>query len=246
MNDQNGNSKCQAPTKSVRWTWIGLGVLLLALFIALRALPVAQRLTEFNRWIAHLGIWGILLFIVGYILATVLFFPASVLTVGAGFVFGVFLGTVTVSIAATTGAALAFLIARYFARDKIKQKVSSSRRFKQIDRAIGEQGPKLVFLLRISPVIPFNLSNYFYGLTAVKFWPYVLSSWIGMLPGTLLYVYLGAAGKAGLNAAAGRSSSRSPWEYVLFGVGLIATVVVTVWVTRIARRELTKSDVNHP
>jgi hypothetical protein len=75
MNDQNGNSKCQAPTKSVRWTWTGLGVLLLALFIALRALPVAQWLTEFNRWIAHLGIWGILLFIVGYILATVLFFP---------------------------------------------------------------------------------------------------------------------------------------------------------------------------
>src|SRR2546430_13188500 len=94
MNDQNGNSKCQAPTKSVRWTWIGLGVLLLALFIAVRALPVAQWLTEFNRWIAHLGIWGILLFIVGYILATALFFLASVLTIGAGFVFGVFLGTV--------------------------------------------------------------------------------------------------------------------------------------------------------
>jgi uncharacterized membrane protein YdjX (TVP38/TMEM64 family) len=127
-----------------------------------------------------------------------------------------------------------------------KQKVSSSRRFKQIDRAVGEQGPKLVFLLRLSPLIPFNLSNYFYGLTAVKFWPYVLSSWIGMLPGTLLYVYLGAAGKAGLNAAAGESSSRSPWEYVLFGVGLIANLVVTVWVTRIARRELAKSEVNRP
>jgi uncharacterized membrane protein YdjX (TVP38/TMEM64 family) len=171
-------------------------------------------------------------------------FPASVLTIGAGFVFGVLLGTVTVSIAATTGAALAFLMARYFARDKIEQKLSSSRRFKQIDRAIGEQGPKLVFLLRLSPLIPFNLSNYFYGLTAVKFWPYVLASWIGMLPGTLLYVYLGAAGKAGLNAAVGQSSGRSPWEYVLFGIGLIATVVVTVWVTRIARRELAKSEVN--
>jgi uncharacterized membrane protein YdjX (TVP38/TMEM64 family) len=120
MNDQNGNSKCQGPTKSVRWTWTGLGVLLLALFIALRALPVAQWLTEFNRWIAQLGIWGILLFILAYVLATVLFFPASVLTIGAGFVFGVVLGTVTVSIAATTGAALAFLIARYCARDKTK------------------------------------------------------------------------------------------------------------------------------
>jgi uncharacterized membrane protein YdjX (TVP38/TMEM64 family) len=246
MNEQNGNSKFQAPTKSVRWTWIGFGGLIIALFIALRVLPFAQWLTEFNRWIAQLGIWGILLFILAYVLATVSFFPASVLTIGAGLVFGVFLGTVAVSIAATTGAALAFLIARYFARDKIEQKVSSSRRLKQMDRAIGEQGPKLVFLLRLSPLIPFNLSNYFYGLTAVKFWPYVLASWIGMLPGTLLYVYLGAAGKAGLNAAIGQSSSRSPWEYVLFGIGLIATVVVTVWVTRIARRELAKSEVNRP
>jgi uncharacterized membrane protein YdjX (TVP38/TMEM64 family) len=246
MNKQNGGSERRAQKKAVPGKSIGLGVLIIALFIALRVLPVAQWLTEFNRWIAHLGIWGTLLFIVVYILATVLFFPASVLTIGAGFVFGVFLGTVIVSIAATTGAALAFLIARYFARDKMEQKVGSDQRFRQIDRAIGEQGPKLVFLLRLSPLIPFNLSNYFYGLTAVKFRPYVLASWIGMLPGTLLYVYLGAAGKAGLNAAAGQSSSRSPWEYVLFGVGLIATVVVTVWVTRIARKELTKIEVNHP
>src|SRR5262249_45839943 len=184
MNEQNGDSKCQAQTKSVRWTSIGLGVLAIALLIAVRVLPVAQWLMEFNRWTAQLGIRGILLFILAYVLATVLFFPASVLTIGAGFVFGVFLGTVTVSIAATIGAAFAFLIARYFARDKIEQKLSSSPRFKQIDRAIGEQGPKLIFLLRLSPLIPFNLSNYFYGLTAVKFWPYVLASWIGMLPGT--------------------------------------------------------------
>ena len=244
MGERNGNSKCRDQTKSVRWKWIGLGVLVIALFIAVRVLPVAQWLTEFTRWMAQLGIWGVLLFILAYVSATVLFFPASVLTIGAGFVFGVFLGTVTVSIAATSGAALAFLIARHFARDMIEQKVSSSLRFTQIDRAIGEQGAKLVFLLRLSPLIPFNLSNYFYGLTAVKFWPYVLASWIGMLPGTLLYVYIGAAGKAGLNAAAGQSSGRSLGEYVLFGVGLIATVVATVWLTRITRRELAKSKVN--
>jgi uncharacterized membrane protein YdjX (TVP38/TMEM64 family) len=215
------------------------------LLIAARVLPVAEWLAEFNGWIAHLGIWGIILFIAGYILATVLFFPASVLTVGAGFVFGVCLGTVTVSIASTTGAALAFLIARYIARDQIEQKLSGNQRFKQVDRAIGEQGPKLVFLLRLSPLIPFNLSNYFYGLTAVEFWPYVLASWIGMLPGTLLYVYLGAAGKAGLSHVAGQSSGRSPWEYLLFGIGLIATVIATVWLTRIARRELGKTEPNH-
>jgi uncharacterized membrane protein YdjX (TVP38/TMEM64 family) len=88
------------------------------------------------------------------------------------------------------------------------------------------------------------LSNYLYGLTAVKFWPYFLASWIGMLPGTLLYIYLGAAGKAGLSAAVGHSSGHAPWEYALFGIGLIATVVVTIWVTRIARKALSNSAVN--
>ena len=242
--ERNVSGERDTLTRAVSWKWIGLGVLIIALFILLRVLPVTQWLTEFDRWIAHLGIWGVVLFMAVYVVATVLFFPASVLTIGAGFVFGVLSGTVIVSISATTGAALAFLIARYLARGKIEQKVSSNQKFKQIDRVIGEQGAKLVFLLRLSPLIPFNISNYFYGLTAVRFWPYVLASWIGTLPGTLLYVYLGAAGKAGLTAAAGQSSGRSPWEYVLFGLGLIATVVVTVWVTRIARRELSKSEVD--
>ena len=244
MNDRNANGELGARTKAIPWQWIGIGVLTIALLISLRALPVTQWLTEFNQWIAQLGILGVVLFMAVYIVATVLFFPASVLTIGAGFVFGVLAGTVIVSVSATIGAALAFLIARYLARGKIEQKVSSNQKFKQIDRAIGEQGAKLVFLLRLSPLIPFNVSNYFYGLTAVRFWPYVLASWIGTFPGTLLYVYLGAAGKAGLTAAAGQSSGRSAWEYLLFSLGLVATVVVTVWVTRIARRELSKSEVD--
>ena len=178
---------------SLEMDW--LGNMIIALLIAVRVLPVTDWLTRFNYWVAHLGVWGVLLFILAYIFATVLFFPASILTIGAGFIFGVLLGTAIVSIAAAVGAALAFLIARYLARDQIEHRVANNPRFKRIDRAIGERGAKLVFLLRLSPLIPFNLSNYFYGLTSVKFWPYVLASWIGMLPGTLLYVYLGAAGK---------------------------------------------------
>src|SRR5260221_13617814 len=228
------------------WKWIGLAIVIIALLISVRVLPVTDCLTRFNYWVADLGVWGVLLFILVYIVATVLFFPASILTIGAGFIFGVLLGTMIVWIAATAGAALAFLIARYLARDQIEHKIANNPRFKRIDRAIGERGAKLVFLLRLSPLIPFNLSNYFYGLTSVKFWPYVLASWIGMLPGTLLYVYLGAAGKAGLSGAAGQTSGRSAWEYVLFGVGLIATVIVTIWVTRIASRELRKTEVNQP
>jgi uncharacterized membrane protein YdjX (TVP38/TMEM64 family) len=246
MKGRNAKSERHAVKRTVPWKWIGLAIVIIALLIAVRVLPVTDWLTRFNYWVAHLGVWGVLLFILVYVVATMLFFPASILTIGAGFIFGVMLGTVTVSIAATAGAALAFLIARYLARDQIEHKVAGNPRFERIDRAIGERGAKLVFLLRLSPLIPFNLSNYFYGLTSVKFWPYVLASWIGMLPGTLLYVYLGATGKAGLSGAAGQTSDHSPWEYALFGVGLIATVVVTVWVTRIAHQELSKTEVNRP
>jgi uncharacterized membrane protein YdjX (TVP38/TMEM64 family) len=242
MNGTNGKSEPGATKRAVPWKWIGLAVVIIALCTAVRVLPITDWLARFNYGVADLGIWGVLLFILVYILAAVLFFPASILTIGAGFIFGLLLGTAIVSIAATAGAALAFLIARYLARDQIERQVANNSRFKRIDRAIGERGAKLIFLLRLSPLIPFNISNYFFGLTAVSFWPYVLASWIGMLPGILLYVYLGAAGKAGLSGAVGQPSGRSPWEYVFFGVGLIATLVVTFWVTRIARRELSKTD----
>src|SRR6516165_1163788 len=128
MNRPNGNDKRNASKRAVPWKSIGLVIVIIALLTAVRVLPVADWLTRFNYWVAHLGIWGVLLFILVYILATVLFFPASILTIGAGFIFGVLLGTVTVSIASTTGAALAFLIARYFARDMIQQNLSSSLR----------------------------------------------------------------------------------------------------------------------
>jgi uncharacterized membrane protein YdjX (TVP38/TMEM64 family) len=241
MAEMDNRERYQTKRKAVSGKGIGLGILAITLLIGFRVLPVADWLAKFNNWVAGLGVLGILLFVVVYVVATVLFFPASILTVGAGLIFGVVLGTVAVSMAATVGAALAFLIARYLARDWIEQKVADNPNFRRIDHAIGERGAKLVFLLRLSPLIPFNLSNYFYGLTSVKFWPYVLASWIGMFPGTLLYVYLGAAGKAGLLGAAGRPSDRSLLEYTLFGVGLIATVIVTIWVTQIARKELSKT-----
>jgi uncharacterized membrane protein YdjX (TVP38/TMEM64 family) len=163
--------------------------------------------------------------------------PGLILTLGAGFGFGLWKGFLAVSGGATLGAALAFLVARFVARDRIEAMAKGNDKFRKIDTAVGKQGAKLIFLLRLSPVIPFNLSNYLYGLTSVKFWPYVLASWIGMMPGTLLYVYLGTVGKVGLEASKG-DGHRSSIEYVFLGIGLIATIVVTVIVTRVAKRAL--------
>jgi uncharacterized membrane protein YdjX (TVP38/TMEM64 family) len=214
-------------------------LIVIALFLTMRFLPVQQWLRSFNDWVGEMGAAGIFIFIVVYALATVLMAPGSILTIGAGFAFGLWKGFLAVSAGATLGASLAFLVARFIARERIEAITQRNEKFRNLDRAIGEQGAKLIFLLRLSPVIPFNLSNYFYGLTAVRFWPYVLASWIGMMPGTFLYVYIGTAGKAAVAAAAGGETVKHGWQYWTFlGVGLAATVIVTIWVTKIGRNAL--------
>ena len=214
-----------------------LAIVVIGLLAATKFLPAEQWLKSFNDWVSHMGVAGIFIFIGVYAAATVLLAPGLILTIGAGFAFGLWKGFLAVSGGATLGAALAFLVARFVARDRIEAMAKGNDKFRKIDTAIGKQGAKLIFLLRLSPVIPFNLSNYLYGLTSVKFWPYVLASWIGMMPGTLLYVYLGTLGKVGLEASKG-DGHRNPIEYVFLGVGLLATIVVTVIVTSVAKRAL--------
>ena len=217
--------------------------ILIALFLTMKFLPVQQWLRNFNDWVGQMGVVGIFIFIIVYAVATVLLAPGSVLTIGAGFAFGLWKGFVAVSAGSTLGAALAFLVARFIAGDKIEAIAQRNEKFRRIDNAIGKQGAKLILLLRLSPVIPFNLSNYFYGLTGVRFWPYVLASWIGMMPGTFLYVYIGTAGKAAASAAAGGEAMKHGWQYWTFmSVGLVATIIVTIWVTKIARNALRKTE----
>ncbi len=167
-----------------------------------------------------------------------LFVPAWPLTVGAGAAYGVVAGTALVSISSVTGAALAFLLARSLLRRQVERWVAGNLRFAAIDQAVGRQGWRIVALTRLSPVFPFNLLNYAYGLTAIGFGPYVLASWLAMLPGTLLYVYLGAAGADVAEAATGQVN----WLATgLRWVGFAATVIVTGILTRIARRALARA-----
>jgi uncharacterized membrane protein YdjX (TVP38/TMEM64 family) len=218
---------------------IALMAIVIALFLAMRFLPVQQWLRGFNDWVGQMGVAGIFIFIGVYAIATVLLAPGAILTIGAGVAFGLWKGFLAVSAGATLGASLAFLVARFIARDKVEAIAKRNEKFRKIDNAISKQGAKLVFLLRLSPIIPFNLSNYFYGLTGVKFWPYVLASWLGMMPGTFLYVYIGTAGRAAVSAAAGGEALKHGWQYWAFlSVGLAATIAATIWVTKIARDAL--------
>jgi len=233
----------QSTSKNAICRLIALIAIPIALFLVMKFLPVQEWLRSFNSWVVQMGVAGIFVFIIVYAVATVLLAPGSVLTIGAGFVFGLWKGFLAVSVGATLGASLGFLIARFIARDKVEAIARRNEKFCKIDNAIGKQGAKLIFLLRLSPVIPFNLSNYFYGLTGVKFWPYVFASWSGMIPGTFLYVYIGTASKLAVSAAAGGEAVKHGWQYwILLSVGLAATIVVTIWITKIARDALQNSE----
>ncbi len=200
---------------------------------------------RFADWVDGLGVWGPLVFIAGYALAVVAFAPGSVLTLAAGAIFGIAEGTIYVFIAATLGAAAAFLVSRYVARGAVERRLAGNRRFAAIDRAVGAQGRKIVFLLRLSPVFPFNLLNYALGLTQVRFLDYVIAS-AGMLPGTLLYVYYGKLAGDVAALAGGAHVEKGAAYYAILGVGLAATIAVTVVVTRTARRALREATGETP
>jgi uncharacterized membrane protein YdjX (TVP38/TMEM64 family) len=212
-------------------------LVVVAVIAAGRLLPVTDWLKAFQAWVAGQGIVGVLAFAAVYVVAALLFVPGSVLTIGAGLTFGLLRGTLVVSAAATTAAALAFLIARHLARPRFEALARERETLRAVDAAVRERGWRVVLLLRLSPVVPFSLSNYLYGVTAVPFLPYVLASWIGMLPGTLLYVSLGAVGAA----ATGVGGRRTPAEWALLAGGVLATGVAAVLVGRTARRELART-----
>ncbi len=208
--------------------------------VALTQTSAGQRIPEGLHWIRSQGVGGAVVFVAVYIMACILFLPGFVLTLGAGAVFGVALGFPLVSLASTLGATLSFLIGRFLARDWIARRIAGHPRFAAVDQALAQGGWRIVGLLRLSPVIPFNLLNYALGLTPISLRDYVIASWIGMMPGTLLYVWLGAlAGEVTGRSAAGRNRTATEWTF--YGMGLLATVVATVYLTRLARAALRDS-----
>ena len=204
------------PKKSgFSWKWLLYPAAAILIFVIAKELHLQDRLKQGLDWVGQLGPWGPALFIGLYIVATVLFIPGSAL-----------------------GAAAAFLVGRYLARNAIARKIEGNERFAAIDKAVANEGWKIVGLMRLSPVFPFTLLNYAFGLTRVKLGHYVLASWIGMMPGTVMYVYLGSLAKA-----ASGERTRTTGEWVLYAVGLLATLLVTIFVTRIAKQALAKKIV---
>lgn len=223
---------------------IALALLALAALVWLGR-SAGGLIPAFAAWVKELGFWGPAVFIAGYALAVVAFVPASLMTLAAGAIFGVAAGTLYVFVAATLGSCLAFLVSRHLARGAIERRLAGNPRFAAIDRAVGAEGRKIVFLLRLSPAFPFNLLNYALGLTRVRFADYAIAS-VGMLPGTLLYVYSGKVVGDLAALAGGAAPPRGAGGTLLLVVGLAATVVATALVTRIARRALAEATGEAP
>jgi uncharacterized membrane protein YdjX (TVP38/TMEM64 family) len=201
---------------------------------------IQELLKRALLWIDSFGFWTPVAFIVIYNLATVLFVPGSIVTMGGGLIFGVVWGSVYVFIAATLGAISAFLIGRYLSRDWVAKLLEKHPNFKAIDEAVAREGFKIVFLTRLSPVFPFNLLNYAFGVTKVSLKDYFFGS-IGMIPGTVMYVYLGslACDCAALKTASQPTNPQiETVQWIMRVVGFIATVAVTLYVTRIAKKAL--------
>ena len=196
-----------------------------------------QLLVNVLQWVDNLGAIGPIVFILFYAIAAVAFLPGSVLTLGGGVIFGVVFGSIYVFLGATLGATAAFLIGRYIARDRISTMIDGNKNFKAIDEAVGKEGLKIVILTRLSPIFPFNLLNYGFGVTGVSLKDYVIGS-VGMIPGTVMYVYFGSLAGNLATLGAGDTPGNPTAEWAIRIVGLIATVAVTLYVTKVARKAL--------
>lgn len=203
-------------------------------------LPVRDTLRDLLEWVTTIGDWGPVVLAAAYTPAAVLFIPGSLLTLGGGFAFGFVRGTIAASLGSTLGATAAFLVSRSLGREWLANRFANNVQFAAIDEAVAKEGFKIVFLTRLSPVLPFNLLNYMFGLTQVRLRDFVLASWVGMLPGTFLYISLGHATKDIADILTGRVTGGTA-QNLFFLFGLIVTVVVTVVLTRIAKRALNQA-----
>ncbi len=220
-------------TRQSLWKPVVLGVLLIAFMVLGRVLNAGDRLGELREWIISLGALGPVAYIVIYITAVIFAVPGSVITIMGGLLFGSLIGVVSVSIGSTIGAGLAFLIARYMARESIAGRLADNSKFQKLDRLTEQHGSIIVAITRLVPLFPFNLLNYGFGLTRVPFRTYLLWSWICMLPGTVLYV-------VGTDAVA---STLAEGKVPLGLIAVLALMLglITVLVAR-ARRKLKSGE----
>ncbi|XP_074268961.1 uncharacterized protein LOC141592255 [Silene latifolia] len=216
-------------------------LLLLVALLFLYSLPIEQYLKDFLQWVKEdLGPWGPFVLAVAYIPLTVLAVPASVLTLGGGYLFGLPLGFIADSVGATLGATVAFLLGRTIGKSYVMSKLKNYPKFHAVAIAIQRSGFKIVFLLRLVPLLPFNMLNYLLSVTPVSLGAYMLATWLGMMPITFAFVYVGTTLKDLSDVTHGWNDVSST-RLVFIGLGLLVSVALIMCVMRVAKASLDKA-----
>jgi len=222
-----------------------LAIMVVTMLVAIALLPVTEWLALGIAWVETHRTLAWIVYLATYIIATVLVVPVSILTLAAGYLFGLPLGVVLASVGTALGASGALLVGRFFVREWIEKRIADLPRFQALDQATRHEGFLIVFLSRLSPLFPFNLINYGLALTSVRFRDYFVASWLGMLPITILYTYVGSAAKNLTDLTSGGLQSGA-FNQTLVLVGLAASVVLTVLITRKATRTLSQHLAREP
>ena len=234
-------SEATPPKKSLRRRIMQVLAMVITIafpFLVITLLPVGRVVAKLDQLLDRLGPLAIISFVVLYVLDALVLGPAWLFALVAGLAFGLGRGIAVVWIAAMLGAAAGFLIARYVARHRVEKLAKKNDKFGAVDRAIEKNGWKVVLLLRSSPLLPYTVSNYLYGLAAIRFVPYLIASGLGMIPMIAVYVSIGAAGREAALAAAGGGHHQSVVEWIVLGVGLLFTIAAALLIARAAKREL--------
>jgi uncharacterized membrane protein YdjX (TVP38/TMEM64 family) len=222
--------------KGAPWLKIVVGlVVIAAIVMVVRMLPVGTWLRDFQAYVRAAGPIGYVTYALVYAICCVLFIPASILTLGAGAIFGLVAGTAVVVVGATLGAVASFLLARSVMRKRIESMTAGNAKFAALDRAIAKEGAKIVFLIRLSPIFPFTYINYAFGLTGVRTWPYALATLVGIIPGTFAYVYLGYAGAGVVSGQANK---------LILIAGLVIAFIVAAFIAYVAKRAIKNAGVD--
>lgn len=219
--------------KKPRFWIIVVTLILLASSVAF--LPLQDWIARLESWLQSLGFWAFPAFSAVYVLVTSVGIPNVILIAIAGTLFGFLPGMISASIADTLGTAVCYGLGRTIARDRVRRLMTKYPQFANLDRAIEQQGWKIVLCCRLSPILPSNLLNYGFSCTRINFWHYLLFTWLGMLPVIGLYIYVGAFGMNLLH------TPRNPGALILQAVGLVATIVLAVYTTRFAKSVLSQS-----
>ena len=219
----------------MRYLKIAAVILILAAFVlALRLLPLGLWIDQFKAYVRGVGPIGYVLYVLAYVVCCVLLIPAIALTLGAGAIFGFATGSVIVLIGATLGATAAFLLGRTVFRRHVEARIASNPKMAAVDRAIAAEGTKIMLLMRISDFPPFTWINYALGLTGVRLMPYLLTTFFGIIPGTLAFTYAGAAGAEAISGRGNR---------IALIVTAVGGVLVIAYIARIAVRAIRRAGI---